>query len=193
MVQGQTWRIWTLKLLTKRLRQTRRRRWLRLLQLLARILQSLKKMEMTLLQHNFITCFLFLFFFFFFWVPCLFWGYWTIYNFFIYIYVCVCVCVCVCLPSLHSCGLWILLVYISCFAVICFVGASSSSILGLEKYFARACSLSILGLRKFFAHLWILLRHSSASALVSSYKTFIYSWSKIQRAMSSLRNLIISI
>ena len=109
-------------------------------------------------------------------MPCLFWGYWTIYNFFIYIYMCVCVC----LPSLHSCGLWILLVYISCFAVICFVGASSSSILGLEKYFARACSLSILGLRKFVAHLWILLRHSSASALVSSSKTFIYSWSKIQ-------------
>ena len=56
------------KAICKRLRRTRWRRRPRLLQLLARILQSLRKTKMTLLQHTFIACFFFFFsFFFLFW------------------------------------------------------------------------------------------------------------------------------
>ena len=47
------------KAICKRLRRTRWRRRPRLLQLLARILQSLRKTKMTLLQHTFIACFFF--------------------------------------------------------------------------------------------------------------------------------------
>ena len=85
------------KAICKRLRRMRWRRRPRLLQLLARILQSLRKTKMTLLQHTFIACFFFFFFLFWNALPVL-----GLLNnlqlFHIYIYLCV-------LPSLRSYGL----------------------------------------------------------------------------------------